>query len=315
MKQTMTSMQALDLLKRQRKNWPDVDEAYHALSQVKVKELQFEGFTIKVQFNPARIVSSAAKVDTKSMQERKCFLCAVNRPAEQEGLSFGGAYTVLVNPFPIFPEHLTIPANRHEEQRILHRYEDMLDLAQALDKFTIFYNGPKSGASAPDHMHFQAGNCGFLPIEQEWKAIDREIIYMNSRLSLYMLNDYLRSALVLQSDSKEEAVRVFGIIYSMLPVKAGEEEPMMNLLTWHETGGWVTCLFPRDKHRPGCYYAEGEGNLLISPASVDFGGVFITPLEKDFNKISAADVRAVFKEVTVSRDEMDKLVERIKKEL
>lgn len=315
MKQIVTSAQALDLLNRQREHWSTAGQNYNALSKVRVKELHFGNFTVKVQFNPARIVSSAAKVDSKSIQERKCFLCAANRPEEQEGLLFGDEYTVLVNPFPIFPEHLTIPVNGHEDQRILHRYGDMLDLAQVLDRFTIFYNGPKCGASAPDHMHFQAGNRGFLPIENEWKAVDQELIYMKPGLSLYILNNYLRNTFIIESENKGEAIRVFETIYSMLPVKEGEEEPMMNLLTWYENGWWVTCIFPRDKHRPSCYYATGEDNLLISPASVDFGGVFITPLEKDFDKISEADVRAIFKEVSVSREEVDKLVERIKEEL
>lgn len=312
MKQVVTSIQALNLLDRQRKNWVVAENNYSTLSQVKVKELSFGGFTITVQFNPARIVSSAAKVDTKSIQERKCFLCGANRPAEQEGLYFGDEYTILVNPFPIFPEHLTIPVNVHKDQRISHHYGDMLDLAQALDKFTIFYNGPKCGASAPDHMHFQAGNRGFLPIETEWKNVSWKVIYRQTGLNLYVLNDYLRSTFVLESERRDEAVRVFEMIYSMLPIKDEEEEPMMNLLTWYEAGRWVTCLFPRGKHRPDCYYAEGDDNLLISPASVDFGGVFITPLEKDFNKISEKDIRTVFKEVSLSREEKEKLVERIK---
>lgn len=315
MKQIVTSIQALNLLDRQRKNWVVAENRYSALSQVKVKELNFDGFTIIVQFNPARIISSAAKVDTRSIQERKCFLCAANRPAEQEGLSFGDEYTILVNPFPIFSEHLTIPVNGHEDQRIFHRYGDMLELAQALDKFTIFYNGPKCGASAPDHMHFQAGNRGFLPIENEWKTVSREVIYRKPGVNLYVVNDYLRNTFIIESERKDEAVLVFEMIYSMLPVKDEEEEPMMNLLTWYEAGRWVTCLFPRGKHRPDCYYAEGDDNLLISPASVDFGGVFITPLEKDFNKISEKDIRTIFKEITLNKEEMEKLVERVKEML
>lgn len=315
MKQVVTSMQALTLLDRQRKNWVAAENNYSALSQVKVKKLNVDGFTVIVQFNPARIVSSAAKVDTKSIQERKCFLCAANRPVAQEGLPFGDEYTILVNPFPIFPEHFTIPVNVHEKQRIFHRYGDMLELAQVLDKFTVFYNGPKCGASAPDHMHFQAGNQGFLPIEKEWKAVDREVIYRKPGLNLYILNDYLRSTFVIESERKDEAVRAFNTIYSMLPVKDNEEEPMMNLLTWYESGRWVTCLFPRGKHRPDCYYTEGDDNLLISPASVDFGGVFITPLEKDFNKISEKNIRTVFKEVSLSKKETERLVERIKEML
>lgn len=313
MKPRLTSVQALNLLNRQRESWAVAGENYRALTQVKVKMLKFDGFMLKVQFNPVRITSSAAKVDLKSIQERKCFLCATNRPMEQEGLSFG-EYTVLVNPYPIFPQHLTIPIG-HENQRILHRYGDMLDLAQVLDKFTIFYNGPKCGASAPDHMHFQAGNRGFLPIEEEWDTMDKEIIYAESGTYLYALNGYLRNTFVIESGSKEEAVRIFENIYNVLLIKEGEEEPMINLLAWYEAGRWITCLFPRDRHRPLCFSMEGEDNMLISPASVDFGGVFITPLEKDFNKISSTDVSRIFREVSIGREEMDRLIICIKKKL
>lgn len=315
MKPEVTSAQALELLRQQKESWETAGNSYSALAQVKVKELDFDIFKIKVQFNPARIISSAAKVDAKSLQERKCFLCLDNLPLAQEGLPFGDNYQVLINPFPIFPEHLTIPVLKHENQRILPRYADMLDLAKALDRFTIFYNGPKCGASAPDHAHFQAGNKGFLPIEKDWKIVDQELVYMKSGTSLYVLKNYLRNTLVIESENKEESVRLFERIYEQLDVKDGEDEPMVNILAWYEEGWWVTCLFPRRKHRPICYFAEGDDNILFSPASVDMGGVFITPLEKDFNKISKADVSFILKEVSISNSDMDKLIARLNEEL
>lgn len=315
MKPEVTSAQALELLKQQKESWETAGGNYRALAQVKVKELNFDAFKIKVQFNPARIVSSAAKVDAKSLQERKCFLCPDNLPLVQKGLPFGDNYQVLVNPFPIFLEHLTIPVLKHEDQRILPRFAEMLDLAKALDKFTIFYNGPKCGASAPDHAHFQAGNKGFLPIEKEWKAVDHELVYMKPGTSLYVLKNYLRSTLVIESEDKEESVRLFEKIYEELDVKDGEDEPMVNILTWYEEGWWATCVFPREKHRPACYFAEGDDNILLSPASVDMGGVFITPLEKDFDKMSKMDVSAILKEVSISNADMDRLVTRLNEEL
>lgn len=313
MKQTVTSVQALSLLEEQLKSWELARNSYRALGQVKTRELDFDIFKIKIQFNPARIVSSAAKVDAESLKERNCFLCPAHLPNEQKGLPFGDDYQVLVNPFPIFPEHLTIPTLSHEPQNILPRFGDMLDLAKALDKFVIFYNGPRCGASAPDHAHFQAGNKGFLPIEKEWKTTERDLVWMKEETSVYALKNYLRNVLVIESRNKKDIVMLFEKIYGMLDLEEGE--PMMNLLVWCEGGWWVTCIFPRVKHRPQCYFAEGNKNLLLSPASVDMGGVFITPLAKDFDKVTKEDARTIFQEISISDTEMDKLVERLNKEI
>jgi len=264
------------LFDEQLTNWKLARENYNSLKQVKVKTLFVDGREYKVQFNPARIISSAAKVDAQSIKERKCFLCAENRPPEQNGIPFKGRYTVLVNPYPIFPRHLTIPAVEHTPQRIDSRFEDMLDLARQLDNYVIFYNGPKCGASAPDHFHFQAGNKGFLPIEKD-----------RGRYNM----------ICIESDKKAELLDRFRQIYDTMEQKSEDEEPMMNLLVWYEGDKWVVCIFPRKKHRPACYSATGDDNLLISPAAVDLGGVFITPLEKDFEKITAEDIDKILHEI------------------
>jgi len=257
-------------------NWELDRKNYQALEQVKTKNLVVDDLEYKVQFNPARIISSAAKVDAQSIRERKCFLCAENRPSEQIGIPFNERYTILVNPYPIFPRHLTIPSIEHIPQRISSRFGDMLDLAQQLDDYIIFYNGPKCGASAPDHFHFQAGNKGFLPIEKNYKNYN---------------------AIIIESNNKEEVLNRFKQIDATLPLVPEDDEPMMNILAWCEAAKWIVCIFPRKKHRPACYSAEGEANLLISPASVDLGGVFITPLEKDFEKITAKDIAGILHEV------------------
>ena len=264
------------LFKEQLIEWELARNNYKALEQVKVKTVDVNGHRYEVQFNPARITSSAAKVDPKSIQERKCFLCEENRPAVQKGIPFKENYTILINPFPIFPRHLTIPELKHTPQLIAPRFGDMLDLAQVLDDYIVFYNGPKCGASAPDHFHFQAGNKGFLPIEndKEW-----------------------HSAIRIESENKQEMLDRFQQIYDSLPLQQDNIEPMLNILTWYENGTWTTYLFPRKKHRPDCFSAEGDANLLISPASVDLGGVFITPLEKDFEKIMAEDIAGILQEI------------------
>jgi len=264
------------LFEEQMLNWELARNNYDSLKQVKVKTLIVDGHEYKVQFNPARIKSSTAKVDAKSIMERQCFLCTKNRPKEQTGILFKERYLIIVYPYPIFPRHLTIPLIEHTPQLIASRFEDMLELAQQLDDFIIFYNGPKCGASAPDHFHFQAGNKGFLPLERD--------------LSMY-------NAVIIESDNKEEVLNRFKQIYFSLPLLPEDDEPKMNILTWYDTAKWTVCIFPRKKHRPSCFSAEGEANMLINPASVELGGVFITPLEKDFEKITAEDIKEILEEV------------------
>jgi ATP adenylyltransferase/5',5'''-P-1,P-4-tetraphosphate phosphorylase II len=261
---------------KQLSNWELARKNYQALEQVKTKNLVIDDLEYKVQFNPARIISSAAKVDAQSIRERKCFLCAENRPSEQIGIPFNERYTILVNPYPIFPRHLTIPSIEHTPQLIASRFGDMLDLAQQLDDYIVFYNGPKSGASAPDHFHFQAGNKGFLPIEKNYK---------------------MYNAIIIESNNKEEVLKRFIQVYNTLPLASEDEEPKMNILVWYDTAKWIVCIFPRKKHRPSCFGFEGDDHFLISPASVDLGGVFITPLEKDFMKMTAKDISEILLEI------------------
>ena len=264
------------LIEEQLNNWQLAADNYKALAQVKTKSLEVNGRLYKVQFNPTRIISSAAKVDAQSIRERKCFLCSNNRPAEQQGIVFENRYLLLINPYPIFPQHLTIPALEHTPQFISGRFEDMLNLAKELDNYVLFYNGPKCGASAPDHFHFQAGSKGFLPIQTDGKS---------------------RGEIRIESNDKQEVLSQFQEVYQSIELKPNDDEPMMNLLAWYNEEKWTVCVFPRKKHRPACYSANGEDNILISPASVDMGGVFITPLEKDFHKITAEDIAYILDEV------------------
>ena len=264
------------LFTEQLNNWSLAKKNYQALNQVKTKTLIVDERKYKIQFNPARLVSSTAKVDVQSIRERKCFLCKENRPPEQKEILFKGRYTILVNPYPIFPRHFTITAIEHSPQRIASRFGDMLDLAQQLDDYVVFYNGPKSGASAPDHFHFQAGNKGFLPVENDKN---------------------LNNAIHIKTENKQEALERFQQIYDAMEKKQDDDEPMMNILSWYQTSKWTVCIFPRKKHRPACYSAEADAKLLISPGAVDLGGVFITPLEKDFEKITAEDIIHILNEI------------------
>lgn len=312
MKNHVTSDDAKNLLLEQLQKWKQARLNYEALANVESKDFSFDGFVIKVQFNPGRIQSSAAKVDTKSIQERKCFLCPANLPLVQKGIPFENTYQILVNPFPIFPQHFTIPTYEHVDQLVLNRYKEMLALAKDLNEYTFFYNGPKCGASAPDHAHFQAGSKGFMPIEEDIKQIDKEIVLETEGLTVSAFKKYLRNGFLIEAEDKDRAVDFFNKLYLLLNIKEGEKEPMMNIISWYEDRKWLSCIFPREKHRPACFFAEGDDNILISPASVDLGGVLITPLEKDFNKITSKDIETILKEVCISDADMLILIKKIK---
>ncbi len=308
----LTNKAVYDLIDRQLAVWQQAKDNYEALKGVDVKELEVGGFKVKVQFNPARIVSSAAKVDPKTIKERKCFLCGANRPQIQEGLPFYGKnceYSVLINPFPIFPKHLTIPDVRHVNQMIEgedERFGDMLLLSEQLNDFIFFYNGPKCGASAPDHMHFQGGNKGFLPVEYNYNGLNKSLLCEAENVKVYAVENYMRGVIAIEATDKDAAVAQFRKIHACLEVKEGEWEPMLNIISWSiEDNGvvkYISLLFIRDKHRPSHYFVEGDANILLSPASVDMGGVYITPLEKDYNKISGKELTEITDEIAISSE-------------
>ena len=306
-----TSKDVEGLFERQFEVWETAKNNFEALKGVKVKALKVGNATFNVQFNPGRIVSSAAKVDAKSLKERKCFLCEANRPAVQEGLAWEN-YTVLINPFPIFPRHLTIPCNDHTDQRIEGRIGDMMSLAAALPEYILFYNGPKCGASAPDHMHFQAGNKGFMTFDADLAKGEKELVKAIEGAKLEYVKGLGRVALVIEAEKKEAGVALFNEVYAALPQKEDETEPMLNILCWVEGEKMMIAVFPRKQHRPTCYSAEGDDNILISPASVDMGGVFITPLEKDFVKLTSEHVQMILDEVCFSEADAENLVKTIK---
>ncbi|MDD2583712.1 MAG: DUF4922 domain-containing protein [Bacteroidales bacterium] len=306
------------LFKEQLSSWEQARDNYKALENVIVKEVSVGGFPFKVQFNPARIVSSSAKVDKKSIKERKCFLCSENRPQVQRGLDFvyekerENPYTVLINPFPIFPKHLTIPMVAHKDQLIGGRMGAMLSLAKELQDFTLFYNGPKCGASAPDHFHFQAGNRGFLPMEQQISVLDRESIFKRDHTSVWAVKTVFNGLFAIESKEIDLANQLFEKVFSVLPVKEGEPEPMVNILCWYNNGQYTILLYVRERHRPSHYFASGHSNILLSPASVDLGGVFITPLEKDFNKLNDILIKEILDQICISKEENRQIINKIK---
>ena len=291
--------------------WEFARRNFEALRRIETKTFDLDGFLIRVQFNPARIVSSAAKVDAASVVARKCFLCSENQPPEQRGLPWGDGYRVLVNPYPIFARHFTIPAAEHVPQSIADRYGDMLALARCFDWEVVFYNGPRCGASAPDHAHFQAVGKGAMPLEAEVGRFATEKVLEASGAAAYAIRDYLRGGFVIRSADASAAAACFGKLYEALEVLPADAEPMMNVLTWYDSDGWTSCVFPRTKHRPACFYGEGATDLLVSPASVDLAGVMIVPRKDDFVKITAENIRAIFNEVCIDDSALQRIVGKL----
>ncbi len=285
---------------------------YDALEDVKVRSCMVDGIPLHLQFNPARVVSSSAKVDAKSLSERKCFLCAENRPPEQRSIKWG-RYSVLVNPFPIFGRHLTIADSVHTPQRIKGRIADMVQLAQELYGYTVFYNGPKCGASAPDHMHFQAGSMDYLILPVMVLDNKRKTLMEFGGDSLSVVDSLPMRFFVIETDTPEGAEKFFDALYEALPVQPGDDEPMMNILSFDMQNATYVVVVPRKRHRPSFYGTEGDDTMLFSPASVDMGGLFVMPREKDYNRMNRDLARRVYSEVCLSADEINDIVERIKR--
>jgi hypothetical protein len=289
------------LLRQQKETWPLLRTGYAGLADVRTRTIDMDAFTLRVQWNPGRIVSSSANVDPEAIRRRKCFLCSANLPEEQRGVLFASNFLLLCNPFPIFNEHFTIPHTTHSPQRIDSSFGTMLDLARAMAKgYLLTYNGPKSGASAPDHLHFQAGEKGFLPLEKELGGLlaKGEVLADAKTLQVIASDDGLRRFFALRSTEKEPLIGALGDLESALAAATGQEvEPMMNVLASFDGGGWTVLVFPRARHRPSMYFAEGEERLLISPAAVDCGGVLTLPREQDFQRITADHIREIFGEV------------------
>lgn len=320
----------------QLEKWSEAADRYADLKKTVVSNVNLDGVNISVQYNPARIVSTGAKVDPKSIRKRPCFLCDANRPAEQMDLPLLGKYNLLVNPYPILSEHFTIPLRSHSPQSILENYEDMMRIADSLDDYFVFYNGPQCGASAPDHMHFQAGKRGEVPLERDWNDIywkKRNRIYpisdeeyaeasglgvIANHAGMYRLRGYLCPVFAIVTRTPSANSFMFRKLYSALCGEGCCEEPMMNILAWTYKGleddsrRIVSVVIPRSKHRPGCYYAEGEDQIMVSPGAIDMGGLIITSREQDFKALTPSVVSDIIEEVGISCEEEMQILKRLK---
>ena len=302
------------LLEEQKSKWRLLADAYGSLEAVKVREIYCNGFSTLLQFNPKRIVSTSANVDDKSIRERECFLCLENLPKEQGCVLYGDEFLVLCNPAPIFPFHFTIATVQHSPQGIGKFIGTLFSLARELSpEFTLFYNGPQCGASAPDHMHFQAGPSRLIPVEGDAEDVQRRILRKKEGgVSFFTLRRYGRQVLLMESqDVKKLESSFLNLMNVMQRVMHTKEEPMLNLLCSFRKNAWRVIIFPRRKHRPDVYFHKGQERVLISPAAVDIGGLVVIPIERDYERVDAAMIENIFEEVSVAPDVLEKIVSEL----
>jgi hypothetical protein len=284
-----------ELFRRQVEEWPLLAAGIAALAGARTRDLSGDGRAPLLRHIPHRATSTTAKVDPASIAKRPCFLCRENLFPEQRGLAFGEDWTLLGNPFPIVGRHLTIVHREHRDQRIEGRLGDLLDLASALEGLFVLYNGPRCGASAPDHLHFQAGALGELPV-----------VGLAGRAGGPALDAWGARTLLFRGGRDAVAggaERALALLAAAFPQ---EPEPWVNVVAWREPGdGFALLLYPRAKHRPEAFH---RGELTVSPAAIDLSGLVVTPVERDFERLTAAEMRSVFAEVTIGEETLREVV-------
>ena len=298
---------------RQLEKWEAARQRYHDLRSAKTRELVVGTYSIQVQWNPARMVSTGAKMDQKTIAERPCFLCEKNRPKEQIKKEVDGQYELLVNPFPILQQHFTIPSLKHQPQRILESYGEIHKLLEEYPEMMVFYNGPQCGASAPDHAHFQAGTSGLLPLQKSWQRLSRNLtplISLNDDEDISLIDEYPCTALLIRSRSQYGDEQLFRRLYEALP--ATEPEPMMNIVSWRSNDDFLSVVFPRTKHRPDCYYKEGNEQFIISPGALDMAGLIITPRQEDYERLTPEIALGILDEITLKGEPLQQLIDSLK---
>ena len=302
--------------------WPLAAENYRSLKKAGSKVLSIGGLPVTVQLNPCRRISSEASLDKESINRRPCFLCPENRPAEQTNMEFEGRkgrrYRVTLNPYPIFPSHLVISSFEHTPQSIWHRYQDLLDFVRENNEYLGFYNGPESGASAPDHMHFQACPQGLTPLQNRVDELlaagdDKTLDYLTNvkEARLFHLNEYARGVFVLCGATAKSTAKLFYRLLDCAPVPDGSSEPKMNIIAWCHEGEYRTAVIFRERHRPHNYSSSGADHLAMSPGCADLAGVYVTTREEDFDKLDAGLLSQVVREVAASEETEKEIIWRL----
>lgn len=301
-----------DLYEAQKASWEMLAKGYAALDSIRVKELQCDGFSVRLHHNPARIKSTTALIDQKLIIARPCFLCLDNLPEHQQGIMYRQNFMVLCNPFPITSHHFTIPHITHIPQAFDHVVEIFLKMAKDFHPgFNVFYNGPESGASAPDHLHFQATPAGILPVEKDINdSAKRRFVTLIDGVSLFNLQAAGRGIILIEGAYSDSIARMLmNIISVMKGILSTPGEPKMNILGSYNGALWQVALFPRQKHRPGVFFLQGNERILISPGLVEMGGIVVTPIEKDFYIVDHDLIQEIYKEVSVDDEIIKKILD------
>jgi hypothetical protein len=301
-----------NLFFQQKSRWPALSDGIDALNRVLVREIPCNGFSVKLQFNPARITSSAAPVDPQSISRRPCFLCPENLPDPQKGVLYRQEFLILCNPFPIFNKHYTVSHITHIPQSFAGSVTLFLELAKDLSPdFNVFYNGPRAGASAPDHLHFQAAPAGVLPIEKELReAHNHSPATLMDGISFFTVENLGRKIIVIEGNAIDAVSAALLTIMDRLKAAIPtSDEPMMNLFCSYRENIWRIVIFLRRKHRPDAYYLTCKKRILISPGLADMAGLIITPVEKDFDTLDAATLENIYLEVSLDTNTIQSVID------
>ena len=312
-------MQELDkFINDQLSVWPLAAANFRALKSARTRQLEVDGLLCTVQCNPRRILSSTADTTPQAIAARKCFLCADNRPAEQFHLKFEGRkgrmYNIQVNPYPIFPGHLVIVREEHIPQAIWHHFPDMLDFAMKYRDYTVFYNGPGSGASAPDHLHFQAVPRLSMPLERAVDAyLDKpgEVLASVKDATLYRYAGFAEGVFALKATTSKSMAKLFYRLLDCTDKVEDDIEPKFNLFAYCRDGEYRAFVTLRAAKRSHHYYSDGPDHLTISPGAADMAGFFVAPFEEDFEKVTSADLEEMLSEVSISREEREMIEWRL----
>jgi SpoIID/LytB domain protein len=295
--------------------WDDVRSRYRDLSKAEIRELPTDTIPLSVQYNPSRMGSTGAVINKDAVASRPCFLCGKNRPQIQMHRLVDPGYELLVNPYPILPMHFTIPMCSHQPQAILPMFREMMKLLTRYQELMVFYNGPKCGASAPDHAHLQAGTTGAIPLQREWPRLSRnlkEVVQMGEDAQICVVEDYPCAALAIRAKRVQQSERLFRILYGAMASGSDDTEPMMNIVSWRQGDDYVSVVFPRAKHRPDCYYHTGDAQFVVSPGALDMSGLFITPRREDFVRMTPEKVVEIMRECALSDTAFEALLLRLR---
>jgi hypothetical protein len=303
-----------ELLSEQKKAWPDLRAGYESLEHVRTRHLPGMGFTIQLQHNPGRITNSLAGSGDDNAPQKPCFLCLKNLPEGQQGILYRGEYLILCNPRPVFPAHFTVSHIRHRPQSIDEHIQALLKLAADLgSRWTSLYNGPYCGASAPDHLHFQVVPSGQMPLEAEMDQADRLCLLRQvNGVAIYGARNVGREILIMEGDDPVALGNSFRSFLKGLRKGLGlDGEPMINMAGFRDESKWRLALFPRRKHRPDAFFREGNSRIVVSPGVIEMGGVLITPVENDFERLDARTVQAIYSEVSCVGKAVEKAINSI----